>query len=489
MRVASVVKNSAFAILLVLLIAVSIPTTYVNMGKNAQADTIYTINPTIFTHLTKLFTNLPQTYTIDWALSSPSMSPPSPNVGDLVTFNGVVTQISSDWPGPLSVSVSVKLDGNAFDFKWVYQNQAIPPGITQTVSSKPWTATAGTHLVTWTLMFFGGDETVILKDPFPNNEASLQVVVGSAFDFTLALSPPSLTVKQGETARYQILISYSDPSYSGTSITVQVMGLGPGMNYQLTPIPPSVSISTSQTTPPSSYNIILRGSAMGVVHEAYGTLTVTPEQTASSATTTSATSISTTPFNYSISISPSTRTVEDGKTASYIVTATPISGSAPVSLGLEGVPGDIQWSFSTQTGTPPFSSTLTLDLSTSSAVGTYTLTVVGKGAGNIKTATATLTAKAKVESTSTPLSATSSSMMTVETEGNGSDLSILFSNAWPLMAIILIIVIIALAIALMKRRPPAYQKPQTSVGYCSNCGAQLSPGIAFCSSCGQRIEK
>ena len=53
-------------------------------------------------------------------------------------------------------------------------------------------------------------------------------VVGSTtpFDFSLGLSPASVTVKQGETATFQVQISYSDPSYSGTTINIQVSGLG-----------------------------------------------------------------------------------------------------------------------------------------------------------------------------------------------------------------------------------------------------------------------
>jgi len=119
-------------------------------------------------------------YTVDWTLSNPSLSPPSPSVGDLTTFNVVITQISSDWTGPLSVSLSVNLDGSPFDYLWVYQDQVIPPGITKSVSTKPWTATAGAHLVTWKLTFFGGDETVIIQDPTANNEASLQITVSAA---------------------------------------------------------------------------------------------------------------------------------------------------------------------------------------------------------------------------------------------------------------------------------------------------------------------
>jgi hypothetical protein len=128
----------------------------------------------------------PTTYTIDWALSNPSLSPPSPKAGDSVTFSVVAKQVSSNWQGSLvGVWVAAKLDGNVLETVFAVQNQPgpIPAGFTKTVTTKPWTATAGTHQVTWTLGFAGGDETVILSDPNPNNESSLQ--------FSVAQGPPA----------------------------------------------------------------------------------------------------------------------------------------------------------------------------------------------------------------------------------------------------------------------------------------------------------
>jgi hypothetical protein len=142
-------------------------------------------------------------YTIDWALSNPSLSPSSPKVGDLVTFDITVNQLSSNWPGWLTVYLNVKLDGNAFDTVWVYNNQPgpIPVGITKTVSTKPWTATEGTHLVTWQLMFAGGDGTVVITDPFPyNNQASLLLSVSAATSTPTVTQTITQTVTQTSTS-------------------------------------------------------------------------------------------------------------------------------------------------------------------------------------------------------------------------------------------------------------------------------------------------
>ncbi|MGB6681824.1 MAG: META domain-containing protein, partial [Candidatus Bathyarchaeia archaeon] len=54
------------------------------------------------------------------------------------------------------------------------------------------------------------------------------------FDFNINLLPPSITVEAGQPANFQVSLTYSDIAYSGTTVTIQVSGLGPGMTYQLT---------------------------------------------------------------------------------------------------------------------------------------------------------------------------------------------------------------------------------------------------------------
>jgi hypothetical protein len=109
--------------------------------------------------------------------------------------------------------------------------------ITQTVTATmAWTATAGSHVVGWEVVIAAGDPSIVIYDLTPDDKVSLTFTVGGGvpFDFALGLSPNSVTVKQGGTASYKILLTYSDPSYSGTVINIQLTGLGSGMNWQLT---------------------------------------------------------------------------------------------------------------------------------------------------------------------------------------------------------------------------------------------------------------
>ncbi|MGC1122305.1 MAG: hypothetical protein WBA22_14535 [Candidatus Methanofastidiosia archaeon] len=69
------------------------------------------------------------------------------------------------------------------------------------------------------------------------------------FDFQLEVSPPETEVERGDTAHFQVHVVYSNPSYSGTLIHLDVTGLGPGMQWHATP-GGQLSITTSHETPP-----------------------------------------------------------------------------------------------------------------------------------------------------------------------------------------------------------------------------------------------
>ncbi|MBU7022973.1 MAG: zinc ribbon domain-containing protein [Theionarchaea archaeon] len=99
---------------------------------------------------------------------------------------------------------------------------------------------------------------------------------GPGFDFQLEVSPPESEVERGDTAHFQINVVYSDPSYSGTLIHLDVTGLGPGMEWHSTP-GGQLSITTTHETPPGDYHIEVVGEAQGVVRQAMIVLFVREE--------------------------------------------------------------------------------------------------------------------------------------------------------------------------------------------------------------------
>jgi len=195
------------------------------------------------------------------------------------------------------------------------------------------------------------------------------------FDFTLQISPQTVTVKQGEMAQYLLSVIYSDPAHMGTAINVQVTGLGPGMDYALDRTG-LLSIVTSYTppdkygpiTPPGTYTLTITGSAQGVMRQV--TVTVLVEERPPV-------------FDFTITVSPSTQTIEIGQTVlAYTITVNLVSPPVQlVTLTVSGLPNDLIGTLSTNSANPPFTSELTIDASTTQARGTYRLDIIGSGGG------------------------------------------------------------------------------------------------------------
>ncbi|MET7880578.1 M28 family peptidase [Micromonospora profundi] len=99
-----------------------------------------------------------------------------------------------------------------------------------------------------------------------------------------------------------------------------------------------------------------------------------------------------TPSNdFSVAVSPTTRTVARGaSTTATVSTATTAGSAQSVSLSASGAPSGVSVSFSPSSVTSGGSSTMTLTASSSAATGTFTVTVTGTGSVT-RSATLTLT--------------------------------------------------------------------------------------------------
>jgi len=140
--------------------------------------------------------------------------------------------------------------------------------------------------------------------------------LGPGFDFAMSISPASASVTQGGTAQYTVGVTYSNPSFAGTMINIQLTGLGPGMNYALSQNG-ALTIATSSMTPTGTYPFTIIGSASGVTHQTGGTLIVIQ----SNSSTTSA----------NITPSPTTSTSNSEATVTNVVTQTQIVQPSPTS--------------------------------------------------------------------------------------------------------------------------------------------------------------
>ena len=205
-----------------------------------------------------------------------SIGPPSQTAQPGGTAQYTITLSTSPgtkWLDPVQILVSPSEPGVTASFS--INNQAPPFTSIMTVHINPSKPTGMYTLNVWAhpqgKPFPGPDSkqlTVKLDILTP-----VPMPTAPGFDFGIELSPPHMEVERGDEAHYQIHIVYSDPSFSGTVINIQVTGLGPGINWKSEPTG-DLFITTSPTTPPGGYPVEVIGSAQGITHQASATLIV-----------------------------------------------------------------------------------------------------------------------------------------------------------------------------------------------------------------------
>ncbi|MGB6679750.1 MAG: zinc ribbon domain-containing protein, partial [Candidatus Bathyarchaeia archaeon] len=200
--------------------------------------------------------------------------------------------------------------------------------------------------------------------------------------------------------------------------------------------------------------------------------------------------------DFSISITPPERTLNQGESTTFTVTLNEIGEfNEQVTLTASGLPTGATPNFGPTSGTPTFTSTLNINTLESTPAGSYTVNVDASGGGKSHSATASITIKEKSNET------TPGEEETTQDEDNGTNglpTSEILMNPTNLMLIVIAILVIALIVMMVRRgrtptiektgtSTPTMEKTDTSVDYCTKCGAQIKPGTTFCSSCGTPI--
>lgn len=189
----------------------------------------------------------------------------------------------------------------------------------------------------------------------PVADFSLSAAAGSGASFTVTVAPLG--------------------GFSG-AVSLSVTGLPTGANAAF--VPPSITASGSSTlavtpapgTAAGSYPLTVTGASGNLSHTANVTLAVS---------------------DFSLSISPSSRSVTPGGAASYAVTMAPLGGfTGTVSLAATGLPAGAGASFSPPSIATGGSSALTVTTTAGTPVGGATLFVTGSSGGRNHTVQATL---------------------------------------------------------------------------------------------------
>ena len=182
-------------------------------------------------------------------------------------------------------------------------------------------------------------------------------------DFSIAVSPTSVTVTRGEVATYTVTITPEGPSFDNP-VLLSCSDLPAGASCAFSPgtVTPGASAVTSTLTVSTT-----------VPNTPTGTFTIIG--TSGSLTrSTSATLVVTTDF--AIAVSPASVTVTRGSAATYTVTISPVGGSLDdaVSLACSGLPSMTSCSFAPASVTP----------GSNDAISTLTVTTTAPSASLIQ---------------------------------------------------------------------------------------------------------
>jgi subtilase family serine protease len=191
----------------------------------------------------------------------------------------------------------------------------------------------------------------------------------AAPDFSIAASPSPITAKPGDSPTSTITVTSLNNFNSPVSLSTS--GTSWGINFNPASVTPSsgspamsiMTISVPSDATAGTYPITVTGTSGSLIHSTSLTVIVVAP-------------------DFSITASPSTRTVSRTGSTSYTVTLTALNGySSPVNLSVTGLPSGWNASFSSSQVTPTVTgatSTLTVTIGQRHR-GTYTLTITGTG--------------------------------------------------------------------------------------------------------------
>ena len=215
----------------------------------------------------------------------------------------------------------------------------------------------------------------------PQLRSAVAALIGSTQpDFTVAATPTSASTTAGGSVSYAVSVGAVN-GFSG-GVDLAVSGLPAGATPSFTP--------SSVAAPGSSQLIVTSSSAT-----AAGSYALTISGTNDARTRTASVSFVVNPSSdFGVSVSPSSRTVKRGGSASYTVNVSFQGGfTGDVALSIAGLPPGSTATFSPSPVIAPKSSTLVVRTSSSTPRGTFTLTVTGTSGSAARNAKATLMVK------------------------------------------------------------------------------------------------
>src|SRR5439155_1523017 len=210
-----------------------------------------------------------------------------------------------------------------------------------------------------------------------NRSTPLTLTVSAAPDYTLSLSPATLTIAQGATGPTTVTIARTN--FTG-AVTLSLGNAPTGVTGSFNPAAPTgtsstLTVSVGAAVAAGTYNLTVDGTGAPGNRSTPLTLTVSA------------------PGDYTLSLTPAELTVEQGATGTATVTITRTNFTGAGTLSLGNAPTGVTGSFdpAAPTGT---SSTLTVSVGAAVPPGVYNLTVTGTATAGNRSTPLTLTVSA-----------------------------------------------------------------------------------------------
>ena len=197
-----------------------------------------------------------------------------------------------------------------------------------------------------------------------NVDKALLACAAPTPDFTISATPASQTVTAGGSTSYTATIA-SSSGFNGT-VTFGASGLPTGASPSFNPTTvtgsgsSTLTVTTSSTTPAGTYPVTITATSGSLSHTTSVTLVV---QTAA-------------PPDFTLSVSPPSRSITAGSSTTYTATITPTGGfTGTVTLTASVAPAGPPATFNPTSVTTSGTSTLTLATSPSTPAVPYTVTI------------------------------------------------------------------------------------------------------------------
>jgi subtilase family serine protease len=251
----------------------------------------------------------------------------------------------------------------------------LPSGVKAAFGTNPATSTSALSFTsTGTAAIGMFTVTVAGTSGSLNSKVTIRLTVNPGGDYTLSVSPSSLTVAQGAKVASDIAVN----PLGGFNGIVSLSASG---------LPTGVTATFSPKSTKAASTLTLTASSKA----ALGTVTVTVIGTSGnlSHTTTVSLTVTLRP-NFTLSASPNSLSLAQGGNVTSTITVTPQNGfNSSVSLSASGLPAGVTASFnpSSTTGT----SILTLSANSTAATGKHSVQILGKSGGLSHTISISLT--------------------------------------------------------------------------------------------------